>query len=459
MIAVISEDDAEYVSPVFAIKKAGWLSEVLAFDRERRHIRRIKMWRPRRKVFIVDWEEFDCKKCGWEGCGRILHDKKLWKAARSGKGADIEDFPQLKAYSKEIILPEWFEVKDDRDIQSLMNVSFGFHDSIPVRIDADESDIQIQFDTAWGCTVTVKFQGVRASALVDRVGVVYDCVLEKTDGGYIWKATCFDWGKAGGTVCPPPVQGEPYIVCDKIKWSIKTGKSGYCAKTKEYTGLFDFYLDLKGLSESVFLKNDRLVLRHGNDTLIIEEGGKGYIIYLNGKRQEGEWEEQDAYDCAEGFLTQINPEDIEEEILADVRSVKPLYVWHYIKYALLICALLSAIGLLLVFFAGMRLAAYIIFFATVPLFVLIYMSVFLIKGKEKRYIVTPTTIYYFNGNISNISLNISHIRDIKLYRSLIKRGVGTIKIKQKGGITFGYGLVAVNGAEKVYNLIRQSIAP
>ena len=32
MIAVISEDDAEYVSPVFAIKKAGWLSEVLAFE-------------------------------------------------------------------------------------------------------------------------------------------------------------------------------------------------------------------------------------------------------------------------------------------------------------------------------------------------------------------------------------------------------------------------------------------
>ena len=56
MIAIILENNKEYVSPVFAIRQAGWQSEALAFNKERTHLRRIKIWHPRRQVFIVDWE-------------------------------------------------------------------------------------------------------------------------------------------------------------------------------------------------------------------------------------------------------------------------------------------------------------------------------------------------------------------------------------------------------------------
>ena len=65
MIAIILENNEEYASPVFAIRQAGWQTEVLAFNKERSHLRRIKMWHPRRQVFIVDWEKFDCKKFAW----------------------------------------------------------------------------------------------------------------------------------------------------------------------------------------------------------------------------------------------------------------------------------------------------------------------------------------------------------------------------------------------------------
>ena len=41
MIAIILENNEEYVSPVFAIRQAGWQSEVLAFNKERSHLRRI----------------------------------------------------------------------------------------------------------------------------------------------------------------------------------------------------------------------------------------------------------------------------------------------------------------------------------------------------------------------------------------------------------------------------------
>lgn len=95
---------------------------------------------------------------------------------RFGRKADIEHFPQFKEYSKEIILPDWFGVKDERDIQSLMNVAMSFHDSIPIRMDASEKDTEIEFDTTWGCIVTVKFEGVRKRELVDSIGMIYDSV-------------------------------------------------------------------------------------------------------------------------------------------------------------------------------------------------------------------------------------------------------------------------------------------
>lgn len=460
MLAIISETGAEYVSPIFAIRQAGWQSEVLAFNKERTHIKRIKIWYPRRQVFIVDWKEFGCKKSVWKGYDWVLDDRKLWKAVRFGKKASTEDFPHFKEYSKEIILHDWFEVKSEKDIQSLMNVSMSFHDSIPIRIETDENNTEIEFDTTWGCIITVKFEGVRASELVDRIGMIYDSVLEKTARGYIWKVTCFDSGEVGGIIDFLPVSGEPYIDCDKIEWNIKIGKSKYCAEIKRYDSLYDFYADLKTVSGNVFLKDDKLILHHKHDTLTIEEGSKGYITYLNGRKEKGQWEEQDIFEYAVDFLTQINVEDVTDEVLVDVISVKPLYVWHYMKYALTFAVLWVVIGLLIIFSTNFQKGGvlFAILLFILSLITIIFPLCSLIKGKERRYIITPSTIYYFDGNISNLSLNISQIKDIKLYRSLIKKKIGTIKIKQKGGITFGYGLVAINNAEKVFNLIKRKSA-
>lgn len=458
MIAIILKNNEEYLSPVFAIRQAGWQSEVLVFNKERSHLRRIKIWHPRRQVFIVDWEKFECKKSTWEGYDWVLKDRKLWKTMRFGKKASTDDFPQFKKYTKKMVLPEWFELKSERDIQSLMNVSMFFHDSIPIRIETDEKNIEIELDTTWNCIVTVKFEGIRASELIDRVGIIYDSVLETTDGGYVWKVTCFDPGKAGGIVDFLPVSGEPYIYCDKIEWNIKIGKSAYCAKTKEYDSLYDFYLDLKSVSENVFLKENKLILHHKNDTLIIEEGRKGYIRTLNDRKEKGQWEEQDIFEYAIDFLTQVNPEDIKEEVLLDVISAKPLYFWHYMKYAFLFAVAWAFVGALILFLTNFQKVGVLVtgLFFALCLVTIIFPLCSLVNKKEIRYIITSTTIYYFNGNVSNLSLNMLQIKDIKLYRSLIKRGIGTIKIKQKGGITFGYGLIAVNDAEKAYNLIKQN---
>lgn len=457
MIAIILENNEEYVSPVFAIRNTGNSSEVLAFNRERTHIARIKMWYPSRKVFIVQWEGFDCKRGAWEGYEWVINNKDLWKSLRFGRQANIENFPDFKNYTQTITLPEWFEIKDDADIQSLMWASMGFHDSILTKIDTSGDQTQIEFDTTWGCIITVKFQGVLKSELVDNIGIIYDSVIKKTDDGFIWQVTCFESGEVGGVVDFLPVQGEPCIVCNKIEWGIKIGKSGYCSQTKQYTGLYDFYCDLKSVNENVFMKDDKLILNHKDDTLVIEWSGDCYRTYLNGKRERMKWEEQDVFEYASDFLTQLNPEDIDEEVLADVTSVKKLYIWHYLKYAALFSVLWSALGLLLVFLANMNWVLWAVLFLALSLYILFLTLWSSVKAKIKRYIITPTKIYYFCASQSNQVLNFSEIKHIRLHHSFIKKGVGTITIKQKGVVTFGYGLIAVNEAEKVYNIISQSL--
>ena len=89
------------------------------------------------------------------------------------------------------------------------------------------------------------------------------------------------------------------------------------------------------------------------------------------------------------------------------------------------------------------------------LFVLIYSPCYLIKEKERRYIITPGKIYYFYGNASNMSLDISLIKDIKLHRSFIKSSTGTIKPKLKHGGNFGYAIIAADGAQEIYDLLKR----
>ena len=87
MKAIIYENGTKYASHVLAIKKAGWRTEVLVFNQERTRIRRVKMWKPERRVFIVDSGNFDCKARGWEGYADVLEDDALQKAVRFGKTA------------------------------------------------------------------------------------------------------------------------------------------------------------------------------------------------------------------------------------------------------------------------------------------------------------------------------------------------------------------------------------
>ena len=211
-----------YVSPIFALKYAGWKSEAVAFDETFSKIKRIKLHDTRlggRTVFVIE-NDFDTSKGDWAGFDWAINDKALFKALRSEKGADIELFPLFKNYSEEIHLPEYFEIKDDKDIASLVGVSFGFHDSFIREYVEDKNSIKVRFDTTWGCYITVTFEGVTEADFKGKVGQILDSKIEKTDEGFSF--TVLDGFAGWIDGCDYDLEmGEPYIKCKKLFWQIE----------------------------------------------------------------------------------------------------------------------------------------------------------------------------------------------------------------------------------------------
>ena len=213
-----------YVSPIFALKYAGWKSEAIAFDETFEKIKRIKMWdsgfgRSHRGVFVLE-NDFDMDGRGWNGYDWVINDKALFKALRSNQDVNIEDFPLFKDYCKNICVPDFFEIKNERDIASLEEVAFGFHDSFICEYAEKENSIVIRFNTTWGCYITVTFDGVTEADFKEKVGEILDSEIKKTEDGFSftvldgyagWIDGC-DYGSE---------MGEPYIKCKKIFWQIE----------------------------------------------------------------------------------------------------------------------------------------------------------------------------------------------------------------------------------------------
>ena len=219
-----NKDGSTYVSPIFALKYVGWKSEAIVFDETFSKIKKIKLHDTRlggigRTVFVLE-NDFDTSGGNWAGFDWVINDKALFKALRSKKGADIEDFPLFKNHCKSISMPDCFEIKSVKDIDSLEGVAFGFHDSLILEYIKSEDNITIRFDTTWGCYITVTFEQVVEADFEEKVGQILDSEIKQNDDGFVFTVTDGFAGWIDG--CDYDAEmGEPYIKCKRIFWQIE----------------------------------------------------------------------------------------------------------------------------------------------------------------------------------------------------------------------------------------------
>ena len=172
-----------------------------------------------RIIFVLE-NDFDTSGGAFAGYDWVINDKALFKALRSKKGVNIEDFPLFKEYCKDICVPDFFEIKDEKDIAALEDVSFGFHDSLIHEYEEKDGSIVIRFDTTWDCYITVTFDGVVEADFKEKVGQILDSEIKKTDEGFSFTVLDGFAGWIDGCDYDSEM-GEPYIKCKRIFWQIE----------------------------------------------------------------------------------------------------------------------------------------------------------------------------------------------------------------------------------------------
>ena len=218
-----NNDGSTYVSPIFALKYAGWKSEAIIFDETFTQIKKLQIWKPgieiHRNIFLLE-NDYGFDKKDWVGLDWVIDDKKIFKSLRFGKSVSIDLFPQFKDYTQKIELPDYFEIKTEKDIFSLEEVSMGFHDSYIREYTETDDGIIIRFDTTWDCFITVTFDGVTEADFKEKVGQILDSEIKKTDEGFSF--TVIDGFAGWIDGCDYDFEiGVPYIKCKKIFWQIE----------------------------------------------------------------------------------------------------------------------------------------------------------------------------------------------------------------------------------------------
>jgi len=219
-----NKDGSSYVSPIFALKYAGWESEAIVFDETFEIIKKIKMWDTgfggiHRNVFVIE-NDFDTSGGDFAGYDWVINDKALLKALRSKKGASIKEFPLFNDYCKNICLPDLFEIKNQKNIAELEDVAFRFHDSFIRKYTENGNNIVIRFDTTWDCYITVTFEEVSEADFKEKVGQILDSEIKKTDEGFSFTVLDGFAGWIDGCDYSAEI-GEPYIKCKRIFWQIE----------------------------------------------------------------------------------------------------------------------------------------------------------------------------------------------------------------------------------------------
>ena len=196
MIAKIKTNKGIYDSIVFTIFKNGWESEALVFNQDYTTVQKVPMYKILdrkiyREVFIYNADEDS----DW------VNDEKYecynWILENLDKVNNTDIFDKCRTLQASVKVCDWFEIKDKSDIDGLMSVAIGFHDSHVENIFTEEGKHYIHFDTTWGGEILFKLDSNVETNLVKglshmMIGDDYPLILDSSmffDGNRIFKST------------------------------------------------------------------------------------------------------------------------------------------------------------------------------------------------------------------------------------------------------------------------------
>ncbi|MBQ8293632.1 MAG: hypothetical protein IJX78_07535 [Bacilli bacterium] len=179
---IISKDDREYYSCIFAKFNSGWDEVVIVFDDYNNKFELLNVYTTFpsiiRKVFIIDTDTSDWihkdviklslvnkyKEC--DGYDWLINNEELINAIKNDKEVAEEIKLKAKKLNDAIEINEWHYIKTPKDISDLLTAAWGFHDSYIIDIKYEKevefplapTIIQILFAGCWNCSILLEFE-------------------------------------------------------------------------------------------------------------------------------------------------------------------------------------------------------------------------------------------------------------------------------------------------------------
>ena len=171
MIARIKTKNGFYDSIVFALFNKSWNSSVVVFNQNYDSLIFVKMWKPKRNVFIYndvqdeDWIENEKVK----GYKWVLENisRKLFRTEINQR--ILGKCQELQAT---VVQSDWFELKTKCDVEGLMSIAFGFHDAYVKDMYVESGKQYILFDTTWSCEILFELDGSVETNLIKDYGQI-----------------------------------------------------------------------------------------------------------------------------------------------------------------------------------------------------------------------------------------------------------------------------------------------
>lgn len=184
MIAKIKINKEIYDSIVFAIFKNGGESEALVFNQDCTSVQKVHMYKILdkkiyREDFIYNTDE------GSDWVSNEKYEGYNWILENLDKVNGTDIFEKCKILQASVKDCDWFEIKDKSDIDGLMCVAIGFHDSYVKNIYVENGKQYIHFNTTWSGEILFELDGNAETNLAKglghmMIGDYYPLILESS---------------------------------------------------------------------------------------------------------------------------------------------------------------------------------------------------------------------------------------------------------------------------------------
>lgn len=234
MIARIKTNNSFYDSIVFAIYNKGWKTEALVFNQDYTALQFVKIWLPKRNVFIYNADtEGWIKKKEIEGYDWVIQNVTRKRFKTKINEAILDRCKKLQANVKQ---NDWFNIKNTTDIEGLMYASFGFHDSYVRKMYVVAEKHYILFDTTWDCEILFELDGnVETNLFVDYGCIVIDNeFLEILDSTMFFEDGFFYWVDEDSVASFAEIQNHNlhYFRAKNVRWKFIINDAAIWGKVK-----------------------------------------------------------------------------------------------------------------------------------------------------------------------------------------------------------------------------------